>query len=301
MRNVLRNSSEVMHIFAQRSQHCGKCGNVFFEQNVLYSYGHHFPMAVFHDKKVKFRKGWKITADTDKTIVLINSRKYSNTTAKHLSEARSALSQYTQIECPAPMAENKDDHAKNLAYFKDQIETNSRRMIAARKYAELYRQDAELNAQNGNAYIAFFGLKAKKFTTVLSTKDEKKLQKQIERYRETLREERKKKEVELKTKIEDWIAGKSLGWLYTEYQYFRLKGEQVETSKGVTFPLTHALLALRKIRQCVATKTAWHRNGEEVRVGTFHIDEIDAKGNVRAGCHKVKYSEIERFAKSINK
>tara|TARA_R110001632_G_scaffold76966_5_gene174285 strand:+ start:10988 stop:11941 length:954 start_codon:yes stop_codon:yes gene_type:complete len=81
MRKKFRNNSEVAHIFAQQSQHEGETANVFFKGNKLYSYGYHYTTAhIISENKV-----------------IINNIGYSNSTAKHINQACSALSHYTII------------------------------------------------------------------------------------------------------------------------------------------------------------------------------------------------------------
>ena len=55
----------------------GHSMNMFFEHDVLYSYGYHFPMAIITDKRYQ-----------GQTIVVQNSYGYSNSTAKHLNYMR---------------------------------------------------------------------------------------------------------------------------------------------------------------------------------------------------------------------
>ena len=79
MRKKFRNNSEVAHIFAQQSQQEGETANVFFKGNKLYSYGYHYTTAhIISENKV-----------------IINNIGYSNSTAKHINQACSALSHYT--------------------------------------------------------------------------------------------------------------------------------------------------------------------------------------------------------------
>jgi hypothetical protein len=53
----------------------GRAGNVFFENGVLYSYGHHFPLAQI----------------TPRGNVILNTRKYSVSTSRHQSLTRRAF------------------------------------------------------------------------------------------------------------------------------------------------------------------------------------------------------------------
>lgn len=66
--------------------------NVFYEHEVIYSYGYHFPMALI----TKFNY-------EGKNIVLVNSNTYSNSTAKHLSHVRSVCNNDATIEMPTDL------------------------------------------------------------------------------------------------------------------------------------------------------------------------------------------------------
>lgn len=89
----------------------GRNGNntIFFRDNLIFSYGEHFPMA---------RK----TGERDKgerQILLMNSRDYSATTAKHKSLVRYAvLGEFRVLEVPhilSPIYDN--EHAANEAHL----------------------------------------------------------------------------------------------------------------------------------------------------------------------------------------
>ncbi len=80
MRTSFPSSSDVIHLFAQKSQDFARCANVFFEGNKIYSYGYHYLLAEF-------------VGD----YIVINDTGYSNTTQKHISEIKSATRQYKQF------------------------------------------------------------------------------------------------------------------------------------------------------------------------------------------------------------
>lgn len=87
-----------------------------------------------------------------------------------------------------------------------------------------------------------------------------------------------------------------------KYQYgfgdtlLRRKGDTLQTSRGAECPFKHAVIAFLKAQECRATGTEWHRNGQQIRVGVFQVDAIDAQGNMRAGCHSLAWEEMERLA-----
>ena len=85
MRTVFNSTSEVCHVFAQRTQTEGRAGNVFFEGNVIYSYGYHYELARFFQ------------GANNETAILINDMGYSTSTSKHIGLIRSATSHFTQF------------------------------------------------------------------------------------------------------------------------------------------------------------------------------------------------------------
>lgn len=98
------NNSEICHVFARQSQTEGKTsnGSMFFRNNVIYSYGYHFPMAAI---------------DIDKNIVFFTSRTYSITTAKHLNKLHYAVSQYTRVSCLNPEKAFNGIHGENIKHL----------------------------------------------------------------------------------------------------------------------------------------------------------------------------------------
>lgn len=82
--------------------------------------------------------------------------------------------------------------------------------------------------------------------------------------------------------------------------FLRKKNEDtIETSQGAEFPASHAKKAWPYIRACREKGNSWHTNGHTIKLGSFGIEEINIVGDVRAGCHCVKYDEIESMAKQL--
>jgi len=69
-------------------------------------------------------------------------------------------------------------------------------------------------------------------------------------------------------------------------------GEMV-TSRGARVPLPDARRTYR-FAMLVRAK-GWHKNGETHSIGAYHLDAVNEQGVV-AGCHRVTWAEIERFA-----
>jgi hypothetical protein len=103
-------------------------------------------------------------------------------------------------------------------------------------------------------------------------------------------------------------ASKRAAWYRGELSYFhfdadcggaalRIVGEELQTSHGARVPLAHAIRAFRFVKLCREKGEAWHAKGHSIRVGHFTLSSIDAQGNFRAGCHSIKWPEIERVAR----
>jgi hypothetical protein len=281
MKKVFSNSHECAHMFAQRTQNEGKAGNIFFENNVIYSYGYHFPVAQFYDKD-------------NETIVLFTSKNYSNSTAKHKHVINSALSHYTIIEAFKIKDVKDSDHSENIACFMEELKELSKKILSAKKNSEYFLSQYYNAIINANRYCYFFHL-GTRFSNELNMEIVKnKIETQKEKATKKVIQERL---TELNN-LELWKQNKFNGHFYSlDNQYLRLKdSETVETTTGATFPFSHCKYVYNKIKECIANKECWKRNGQQIRIGNFNIDSIDENGNVKAGCHYVTFEEIERFA-----
>lgn len=80
MKTVFSSNYDCIHIYAQRTQDKGRSssGNVFFQNDTLYSYGKHFELAKF----------------VGDNVVLVNDTRYSVSTTKHQYITEQALRQY---------------------------------------------------------------------------------------------------------------------------------------------------------------------------------------------------------------
>lgn len=85
----MTSNRNVAEEYAQDVHSTAKSGHMFIDQKAIYSYGYHFPIA--------YRTGKYINGNE---IVLFNSYQYSNTTARHKSHVRYALSGSEFVEVP---------------------------------------------------------------------------------------------------------------------------------------------------------------------------------------------------------
>jgi len=71
--------------------------------------------------------------------------------------------------------------------------------------------------------------------------------------------------------------------------------DEIETSWGAFFPLADALVAFECVKR--VRGKGWKPSGlQSLRLGNYAINEVTPEGNVRAGCHYVKWEAIEACA-----
>ena len=108
------------------------------------------------------------------------------------------------------------------------------------------------------------------------------------------------RKAEAVAKLENWATGGPIDrFAFGGFDLpirLRIKGNELETSRGAVVPLAHAVKAFRIIKRLHDKGQSYERNGHSIRIGHFALDSVDAQGNVRAGCHNVEWPEIERIA-----
>jgi len=97
-------------------------------------------------------------------------------------------------------------------------------------------------------------------------------------------------------KISLWQAGENISLGYDLPCFVRRENGELVTSKGARVPIEDAEKAYRFAK---LKKSGWHKNGETCPVGSYELDAINEAGIV-AGCHRIAWDEIERFAETQN-
>lgn len=139
----------------------------------------------------------------------------------------------------------------------------------------------------------FFRLRRKVDAATVS-----RLEKRAEAERKRLakhdREEQARVEREHAEAIADWLKGESVSFPFSVTRvYLRAIDSNMETSRGARIPLVDAERAYRFATK--ARAKGWHRNGDRFPVGGYELDAVNDSGVV-AGCHRVSWDEIDRFA-----
>lgn len=283
-------SVEVAHIWAQQKQEEGQNaqGNIFFQGKSIYSYGLHFEMARF------------IKPD----VVLRTTRRYSVTTAKHLSYVWRALSDNQKMfDVPT-----FDDHSENGHYLAKEIRetidklNRSRTFISgrldrisgatnkAREYLGLFKKEMTITARNEIRKLDkyFHKVLTQDRIDLLKSREVENKKRANVRYEE----QRRLNALEAGERLEKWKTGE-LNYLNAGDSpiALRIKGDNIETSHGATVPL----LAARELWDKLQRREPLHG----MTLGEYTVQGL-ADGILTVGCHKIPLMEVLRMAKNLN-
>ncbi len=287
----------VAHLWAHQSQESARNGgrdNFFFRGDTIYSYGTHFPIAR-HVKGTRGRKAF-----------LFTTGRYSVTTSGHCNVVRGAIPAGATVFY---VADVEGGPAGLLAWVEEEIARLAAECGKRRKKDHALSELKGAVAK-GNALAEFFGSRrrfglpdsfdlatAERLASDHAHKEDLRRRK-LEKRRAA---ELTQRQADALLAAQRWIAGEPVQrWEigHAEGTFLRIKPddpETVETSRGAEFPLAHA----KRILPAVRSGVPYQHNGHTIHAGAFRIDAIDADGNVRAGCHYVTRTEIERFAATL--
>jgi hypothetical protein len=274
---------------------------IYFEENTIYSYGRHFPIASLHEKD-------------GVTSVLFTNRRNSPTTNKHIGVTLDACSQYAIIYCYNPLDAISGRHSTNLGYwemvartFVDEIP--KARNKEARYSAILY------NYNQAKIYTDYFGLKltisnypklfasaSKEFEAQIKAahlarkeQERKDNEKRIEAYNQRLSYWREKRTVNMggRTDMAIDFTDRFPGADPLGFSYFRYNKstKRIETTQRIELPLLVAKKFLTVICPAICAG--------EIVTGAKILDYTLLEANkdfIRVGCHKIKVEEIKRQA-----
>ncbi|MGA8222324.1 MAG: hypothetical protein WB780_11775 [Candidatus Acidiferrales bacterium] len=300
-------TGEIPHLWAHRTQEeaRNRQGNLYFTGDTIYSYGSHFPIARH------------VTNATGERAVLFTTASYSVTTSSHCSAVRSAIpsgipvfhvpnvchGRYSGSEL------NEDDHAGNLADYTERMEKHVVTSARARSsYAKEWNHEHAVSLRDeAFAYCAFFGLPVPNIPEVPELDSEaltairKREAKRAAEKAEQTRRENEQEAIRHSQNMAKWRAGEYHGGFPYGFPFMlRIIGDEVQTSRGARFPVSHAKRALAFVRNVRETGQAYVRNGRTIHLGPYALDRIEPDGTVKAGCHVVSWEEIERIALSLD-
>jgi hypothetical protein len=275
MKKVFASIPDVAHKFAERSQPEGRCGNVFFYGDKIYSYGRHYCIGEFLEVN-------------GETCILIDNRGYSSSTQDHIRIVRNATSHYKQYY----------SMDTDLLLVRSQILSAYKSLLSARK-KELYLP---------TILRKFYGLISSPFFTANNKEDQRFLE--IEKiynsvnnpeYLEMARVEEAKRKALAKKKealrlIDDLADFKAykLDYIHNQSEdYLRISkdGLRVETSQGARVDIEGARVLYTLIK-----------NGRDIKghkIGNYTV--ISLNGVLTIGCHKINTDSMREIGEQIIK
>jgi hypothetical protein len=297
------NTNEVAHIWANQKQDAGRNANnnLYFKHQTIYSYGSHFPIA---------------TIDGDK--VLFTLRTYSNTTAKHISKVRQAVSHKEFIYCAYPPTScngeiYEEDRTKNFNYWKGNIKSllseigNPKNRKLDNRVISLQKNVFELEN-----YCTYFKIKnigdvellgllklcksenivnaAKEAKAVTDKAIQNKMKLATKAFDVYLKHWRNFDNEALKAmpdKIKDLCSYYDIhGNGFTRLRLNK-SNNRLETSKGIEIPVLIALKAYTALKDCLKGNC----KGLNIPVVGYTITEANTKF-IKAGCHTIPQIDI---------
>ena len=286
------NESTVAHLWAHQTQNEARKsnGSFYFHNRTIYSYGSHFPIAVI-DKE-------------DPNIVYFTTRTYSNTTAGHISTARSAVSHKTLVYCKHPKAAEENDHEANMDDFEYKAKEIAKSLPRSRK-PEIYLARIKEQRELMEAYATHFNLNVAAYPMAyifIRSKDgaseaseqETLAMKVAEKLRTKLEKAKEKKE------LKDFRAFKRVRLstrINTDYLRFNSTTNRIETSQGIEIPVE---AAKRFYKWSMKIIKAGGCTGDCVeKILEYKVKSID-KDFMKIGCHNIPVAEVSLIAKQLN-
>ena len=287
-------NGQLTHVWAQQNESNGQNQNGSFRfcGSELYSYS---------TMIAKFA--------TD-NVVLFTTDKYSVTTSQQMSLARQATTHHKNFDVPCidikvgtthnySKQRNKEQHRENVTDYKSRVDKLILSASRARSNKDFYNQQALTLCNELNEYIFVFKLRFKPYALPNAEEIKAKAQKEKAAQRRKHLAQLAKTKRDNKERVQKWLAGERVWVPNTISALLRVNGDNIETSQGAIFPVSHGYLALAIIDKCRATKTTFTRNGKQIRLGHFNIDHIDENGTVEAGCHTVGFEAIDRIRSEV--
>lgn len=337
IKRVFSGIQDFVHLWAHQSQDEAKSRNAYFEGEVIYSYGRHFPIARIFNQKGKG------------TTVFFTTRTYSNTTAGHISCVRRAIDHLDIIYMQRVITEDaeylhkkasyaylhKDNVAAMVVEISNAIHDFKNRRTVWTKQTKL--REARSEAANLEKYINFFKIRTKvgkKVLDLINDVRSDKYYEQINEFQEreekrkkweeehpTAAQERRRKAREAKDRaelkanaerIEKWRNFEP--YIYHPYERgrrgYRYSGNRpdllrydpeknrIETSQRVEVPAEAARRFYFYIKAVIARGGCVTTETCGYEIVGFSVKEITEE-HIRVGCHRILMSEVEAMAEKL--
>lgn len=234
--------------------------------------------------------------------VIFNNHSYSNSTSKHQGLARQSIHgkklifldiprydlrtlQFTQNDFNELVV--KPNHAK----IGDLLVKAGR----ARLNADFFKSEAFNVSENLKAYAQLLTLNY----DPLDMGEYQAIALQADKARKEQEKIRKAKRIkEQAENLARWKAGEDVR-AYFEVTALRIKGDEIETSRGAKIPLEHAIRAYPLLKRLHQHDASLDISAHSIKLGHYTVNKVD-KNDLIVGCHKIPFSEIYAIANNLN-
>lgn len=270
-------NSEVAHRWANGIGERCTGSHMFFEGNIIYSYGYHFRIAI----------KWN-------GYVLYNEERYSNSTSKHQGYVLGACSHMDVVTCASL------DHfdtwnntptngfiGRNLKLWQDEVDDLVEKMATARK-PEKWLSDILYVVDKVERFCKVFEQEVPE--GIYKFRNSEDVEKAKAYAKERMKEEREQEKKRQAEEIQKFHEFKK-NWVSLPYQIVRYREDKnrFETSKGVEVPFEKGREFYRKLRDGLL------KVGDKVLFYT-----VCAVGDtVRIGCHTFKKKYLLEYGKQM--
>jgi hypothetical protein len=262
---------------------------MYFRRGEIYSYGEHFLAAKKHEAKKRLPMHSRV-------FVLINSKNYSNTTAKHLGKIWSACNNYIPaFSCSDPRDIKLAVKEATQAIKNWETYALKKKKVTDRYTVDFYLTEYSATVAKCNELRELCGYKKIKEDIKSRARIAAHLNERLARFQELnkpeilekKRLEKEKRENEKQAEnVAKWRAGEYVS-LRLPYQILRVRENVVETSGGARVPLGDAL-DLFKLLNTYDKQSANVFKG--YLVGNYEFNNFDGE-TITIGCHRIKLEE----------
>lgn len=289
-------TGEIAHLWANQLQTEARNsgGNLYFNGRTIYSYGAHFPIATI--------------SDTPGTV-LFTTRKYSNTTAKHISYVQGACSHKDIIYCYNPEQAYNGIHGENIKNFEAIARNISNSLVSAKK-PQKYIDQISRERNLFEKYCAFFKLNVKKvikdyqlYALFTESKEHDSFLR-AKAAKDTARRNKKRQAMlqkQWETQIKEWRAHErhEVTVVNGNTAILRISEDEtmIETSKGIRIPRAAAERFYKwTIRKALAGGCVG--NCGHTILG-YAVSEVTDE-SFTVGCHTITMAEARDIAIRMN-
>lgn len=247
------------------------------------------------------RQSTAMAHNLNNNIILFTTGSYSNTTAKHINHVHRAIDSQKKIfYVDNVQAVEGYEHLQNFNDYVERFKDKLKESVKSRKYKATLFDDALRIAHDANFYAKIFNLAIEPIDIEKYDLNEIVGQLKIERAKKLKQKKERAKQllIDQAETIANWRNGERADSLWQLPCMLRInkENETIETSQGANIPLSFAPKLWKLISICVKKGASY---SEGFRLGHYSLNHIDKNGNIKVGCHNIKYNELLAIAKQL--